>query len=386
MKINGKVISKEEEKILRQIMHSLFTPRDIDEKYATLDGKLIFENNRTGESIKFCGKDGKYYRFIERFYSCRGDKYGEFDYLVKIENGCAYTYKNGIINSLVVCLNKTENGNLYIKNGTKVIYNFAFKNCKFNNVIVPDSVGFISKNEFFPSSIKKITLKSKETKIYNKEDKRFNKIINFEENELKSLIKEDGSLVVPNNITKILGYAFGGCTSLKSIVIPDSVTSIGEYAFYNCTSLKNIVIPSSVKSIGKYAFEGCTSLTKVNYTGTIDQWVETEFYDDRSYPLYHGYSNPLCYAKNLYINNELTTNIVLTTATKINNDAFCNCTSITSVALGEHITCIGMRAFENCTSLISVVLPNNLKTIGWRAFNGCHLLKGKFDDMDYYVE
>lgn len=362
MKVNGKIISKEEEKMLRQIMYALFAPRDIDEKYATLDGKLIFENNHTGESVKFCGKDNEYYHFIMKYYSCWGDKYKDIDYFIKIENGCAYTYEDGIIDSLVVCLNKTENDDFYIKNGTKLIYDFAFKNCKFNNVIVPDSVGSISKDEFFPSSIKKITLKSRATKIWDEEDKCFNKRITFGKTELESLIKEDGSLIIPDNITKI-----------------------PSYAFYNCKSLTNIVIPNSVKNIGLRAFEGCTSLTKVNYTGTIDQWAEIEFDYDRSNHHLNGYSNPLYYAKNLYINNKLATNIVLTTATKINREAFCKCTSITSVVLGEGIKSIGLSAFEGCTSLMSIVLPNSVKSIGWRAFCDCPLLKGNFDDINYYI-
>ena len=36
------------------------------------------------------------------------------------------------------------------------------------------------------------------------------------------------------------------------------------------------------------------ALTKVNYIGTIDQWVEIDFYNYSS--------NPLFIAKNLYIN------------------------------------------------------------------------------------
>ena len=55
--------------------------------------------------------------------------------------------------------------------------------------------------------------------------------------------------------------AFSHCTGLTSIVIPNSVTSIGGYAFGNCTSLTSIEIPDSVTSIGDYAFGNCTGLT-----------------------------------------------------------------------------------------------------------------------------
>ena len=48
-----------------------------------------------------------------------------------------------------------------------------------------------------------------------------------------------------------------------NITIPDSVTEIGFYAFGGCTSLTNITIPDSVTRISESAFEGCTYLQKI---------------------------------------------------------------------------------------------------------------------------
>ena len=61
------------------------------------------------------------------------------------------------------------------------------------------------------------------------------------------------------------------------------------------------------------AFAGCSGLTKVNYTGAIDQWMEINFAD--------WFSNPLVYAKNLYINNELVTEVNYA-MTRISSQAF----------------------------------------------------------------
>lgn len=68
---------------------------------------------------------------------------------------------------------------------------------------------------------------------------------------------------IPDGVTEIGELAFSGCTRLQSIVIPDSVTLIGELAFQDCTSLQSIVIPDSVTKIGESAFFGCTSLQSI---------------------------------------------------------------------------------------------------------------------------
>ena len=42
---------------------------------------------------------------------------------------------------------------------------------------------------------------------------------------------KDGTIVIPNGVETIGGYAFDSCISLKEIVIPDSVKTIGKCAF-----------------------------------------------------------------------------------------------------------------------------------------------------------
>ena len=56
-------------------------------------------------------------------------------------------------------------------------------------------------------------------------------------NTLIRAIDVEGSFVIPDSVTRIECWAFGGNTELTSIVIPDSVTEIGEYAFEDCPGL-----------------------------------------------------------------------------------------------------------------------------------------------------
>lgn len=125
----------------------------------------------------------------------------------------------------------------------------------------------------------------------------------------------------------------------------------------------SITIPANVTSMGGSAFEG-SSLTKVNYLGTIDQWAEIKF---ENYS-----SNPLGCSKKLYINNELVTEVNLTTATKISDYAFYNCRELTSIAIPDSVTSIGASAFYFCDGLTSIAIPDSVTSIGASAFSCCY--------------
>ncbi len=99
-------------------------------------------------------------------------------------------------------------------------------------------------------------------------------LFNKDKTAIVSRIKDCVNYIIPNSVTYIGDYAFGGCKSLQSITIPNSVTSIGDCAFSLCKSLQSITIPNSVTSIGDGAFCGCwhldepsrLRLKELNYT------------------------------------------------------------------------------------------------------------------------
>ena len=59
---------------------------------------------------------------------------------------------------------------------------------------------------------------------------------------------------------------------------------------------------------------------------------------------------------------------------KINNYAFYNCSSLTSVTIGSGVTSIGNSAFNNCSSLTSITIPEGVTSIGDNAFEYCSSL------------
>lgn len=140
-------------------------------------------------------------------------------------------------------------------------------------------------------------------------------------------------------------YAFAYCKTLESVTLPDTIETIGEYAFADC-GLKEIIIPKSILDIGNNAFSGCYNINKTIYAGEINEWVKIDFSNT--------YSNPVVFSKNLYIENSLIEDVVLTDSFKINQYAFLNLKTLKSVSLSESILCIYDSAFAGCENLNSV--------------------------------
>lgn len=223
------------------------------------------------------------------------------------------------------------------------------------------------------------------------------------------------SVTIGNSVTYIGDYAFGWCENLTSVTIPNSIISIGEEvfegcknlkfnefdnalylgnndnpyillvkakskditscninrkckiicdkAFIDCSKLTSISIPESIIYIGSKAFSKCNSLKKSEFTN-IKNLCSIKFQDKES--------NPLFYAKHLYINNKDVINVIIpNTVTSIGDFAFIGCEFLKAVTISNSVTCIGNNAFENCNSLVSLTIPNSVTHIGNSAFDKC---------------
>ena len=176
---------------------------------------------------------------------------------------------------------------------------------------------------------------------------------------INSFTIADGVTQIPNNLCKDM-------INLRELNIGNSVETIGISSFENCKSLESVILPNSIKEIEYGAFIECTNLQKVNYLGSLDEWLNIGFYN--------VFSNPLVYAKYLYFNNELLNELNINREGQILPYAFINCQNIKKVNIGEGVTDIHYAAFSGCSSLTSVSLPNTLTTIRDGAFSDCNNL------------
>ena len=77
------------------------------------------------------------------------------------------------------------------------------------------------------------------------------------------------------------------------------------------------------------------------------------------------------YQGDIIIPNQVTYDGNAYNVTSIEDDAFLQCLSLTSINIPNSVTSIGDRAFYHCERLGTVVIPNSVKTIGNAAFTNC---------------
>ena len=149
-----------------------------------------------------------------------------------------------------------------------------------------------------------------------------------------------------------------------------NLTEIGAESFYDCSTLLTVHLPKSLKKSGHLAFGECWNLTGV-YIYDLAAWCNIYFENLATDTIYLD-ANPLCYAKNLYLNGELVTDLVIPEGvSEVKLIAFIRCNSITSVTIPDSVTSIDSCAFYECKNLAKVTIPDSVTTIGYYAFCLC---------------
>ena len=115
-----------------------------------------------------------------------------------------------------------------------------------------------------------------------------------------------------------------------------------------------------------YNFNNTNKTAEVTYLGS--------FYSD--------YANEYTGVK--IIPSTVTYNKTIYSVTSIGDNAFRDCSGLTSVTIPNSVTSIGDYAFSNCSSLTSVTIPNSVTSIGNSAFWCCSIntinFKGSIED------
>ena len=161
--------------------------------------------------------------------------------------GWYYNQPDGILYLDNCCLGykgETPTGELFIKEGSRLIGNGAFFGCTgLTSIVIPNSVTKINYGAFaYCTSLTKVN--------YNAEN------------------------CLPISSPYIC--VFEGCTNLRTINFGDNVKTIPNWIF-NSTGLKSITIPYSVTEIGYNSFTNCEDLESVTITNPETKYSEYSF-------------------------------------------------------------------------------------------------------------
>ena len=195
------------------------------------------------------------------------------------------------------------------------------------------------------------------------------------------------NIVVSNSVEQINNSAFRWCNNLVNITLPTKINHMGNYVFASCDKLNEIYLPEPLKEVGVGVFAHCPNLQAIyceadskpkgwrggwNVFGKPVFWgVEGAFdfdlLDDNTYSVR---------AIKSYLSREI--NIPNSYNGKsvryISDNAFSGCDNITRVIIPDSVISIGRFAFSGCYQLENVVIPNTVISIGAKAFENCRKL------------
>mgnify|MGYP004442683795 CR=1 FL=1 len=202
--------------------------------------------------------------------------------------------------------------------------------------------------------------------------------------------------VIPDTIqgypvVTIADAAFAGNSKIAGMVISDSVISFGDGVFANCTNLTSVVFGSGMTSVGSKTFQGCTKLAEINIPANITDIPSDFTYgcpalmrinvaaDNPSYSSDSGILLSKDGADLVRYPQGRTDLFIPGTVQTIGDSAFAYA-SLTSVVLPEKVRRVDRNAFCYCTNLTTVKFGEELTSVGIYAFYGCTALKSLYFD------
>ena len=196
--------------------------------------------------------------------------------------------------------------------------------------------------------------------------------------------KADSPFSIPTCVTTISGYAFNGCTLLKSIFIPASVTTIEQNAFSG-TNISSIACHADLQNLTWADTESfASSSPKPTCYVEGEAWVWEEKFPDVNVR-FRG-SGPsvgdMFYVDRMryVVTSEKDKTVELMSFSDNGSYVALDIPAVVNDSFDDYVgqdftvTSIGQRAFSRCSGLTSVTIPASVTSIGSEAFSECRNL------------
>ena len=230
------------------------------------------------------------------------------------------------------------------------------------------------------------------------------------------------TVILYSSTTLIPKNTFSGCDKISTIEIPNSVKKIAVNAFEGCTGLKTLSLGCGLETIEANALSGCDSLVEINIKAPVPPTYNTGFssnhyintnvnvpadclniyqetepwknfwnllpsnnlislfeidgikYSEIKNKNVEIIGNNISEQTELILNNEVEYYGNKYNVMSISDNAFKNCSYLSSIQILYGIESIGKSAFEDCANLEVANLSSNIHSIGDAAFKNCSLL------------
>lgn len=186
--------------------------------------------------------------------------------------------------------------------------------------------------------------------------------------------------VPPSSETFYSSYFAG--SRVREIELLEGATTIGEYAFAKMPDLESIKLPSTLREIKELAFKDCPSLKSVHIIDMTAWCSQVKFDSFNEFLGSAVNNNPLSVAGNLYLGNELVTDLVLS-VDSIKPYAFKGCKSIKSITLKNGVKYLGDYCLHG-TNATTLVFPTSISVMGEAAIGDCPLVSIHIDNLAHW--
>ena len=274
------------------------------------------------------------------------------------ENNAVYSSEGGALfnkdkTAILACPVDQSDGQYTVPESVQVIEEYAFKRCKFNEVVLGQNVTEIKEYAFDSSDITRLNLPPSCKTIG---EKAF-----FSCKKLEYL-----------NLGQVeeIGEGAFQSTGLKEVVIPKSVKSL-KSAFFDCRELSRVEIENGVAKIDAYAFNSCIRLSQVILPESVTEIGERAF-SNTALTLENG----ALYVGDFLVFHKGEGEFVIKESVKAIVEGAFEDSLVSRIVLPEGIKVLNRDVFSGAEKLEAVVLPESLERIEAYAFNRCPLLKG----------
>ena len=174
-----------------------------------------------------------------------------------------------------------------------------------------------------------------------------------------NLMSSNGTVTIPENVTKIGDGAFSGVDGLKTVVIPGNVKEIGANAFAYNQTLETVVLQDGIEKIGDKAFYKCENLSKISLPNTVTSIGSFSISMTKIKELTIPSSLKIIGKYSIYAAYALETVNISEGVEEIKSNAFESCSNLTIINLPSTINTVDANAFMNCNNLVQINVNND---------------------------